>query len=112
MKTPIMEACVDSLASALIAQRAGADRLELCGHLPIGGVTPSPALSAFLAEKGTADVPDGCPLIALLKRDGGQQLRQAAEALRRGDMAQAQALMQPLTQDREAAELLKKINGK
>ncbi len=34
------------------------------------GAAPSPALSAFLAEKGTADVPDGCPLIALLRRPG------------------------------------------
>ena len=32
------------------------------------GVSPSPELSAFLAERGTADVTDGCPLIALLRR--------------------------------------------
>ena len=32
------------------------------------GAAPSPALSAFLAERGTADVTDGCPLIALLRR--------------------------------------------
>ena len=32
------------------------------------GAAPSPALSAFLAEKGTADVADGCALIALLRR--------------------------------------------
>ena len=32
------------------------------------GVAPSPALSALLAEKGTADAPDGCPLISLLRR--------------------------------------------
>ena len=32
------------------------------------GASPSPALSAFLAEKGTADVADGCPMIALLRR--------------------------------------------
>ena len=32
------------------------------------GVSPSPALSAFLREKGTADVTDGCSLIALLRR--------------------------------------------
>ena len=32
------------------------------------GAAPSPALSAFLAEKGTADVTDGCALIALLRR--------------------------------------------
>ena len=32
------------------------------------GAAPSPALSAFLAGKGTADVTDGCSLIALLRR--------------------------------------------
>ena len=71
----------------------------------------SPQFSAEQAKKilGSAE---GKQLIALLNRDGGQQLRQAAEAPRRGGMAQAQALMQPLTEDREAGELLKKINGK
>ena len=34
------------------------------------GVAPSPALSAFLAEKETADVTDGCRLIDLLRRPG------------------------------------------
>ena len=32
------------------------------------GASPSSALSAFLAERGTADVTDGCPLAALLRR--------------------------------------------
>ena len=32
------------------------------------GAAPSPELSAFLAEKGTADVTDGCPMVALLRR--------------------------------------------
>lgn len=66
-----------------------------------------PQFSTEQAKKilGSAE---GKQLIALLNRDGGQQLRQAAEAFRRGDMAQVQALMQPLTQDREAAELMKK----
>ena len=32
------------------------------------GVAPSPALSAFLAERGTGDAADGCSLIALLRR--------------------------------------------
>ena len=32
------------------------------------GVAPTPALNAFLAERGTAPVSDGAPLIALLRR--------------------------------------------
>ena len=32
------------------------------------GVAPSPALAAFLTEHGTADAPDGCSLLSLLKR--------------------------------------------
>ena len=32
------------------------------------GVSPSPALTAFLTEKGTSDAPDGCSLITLLRR--------------------------------------------
>ena len=41
MNTPLLEACVDSHASAMIAAWNGADRLELCANLSIGGTTPS-----------------------------------------------------------------------
>ena len=44
MNTPLIEACVDSYASCKAACLGGADRLELCAHLVIGGTTPSPAL--------------------------------------------------------------------
>ncbi len=42
--TPLIEACVDSYASCRAACAAGADRLELCANLVIGGTTPSAAL--------------------------------------------------------------------
>lgn len=40
----LIEGCVDCYASAVTAVRGGADRLELCASLVIGGTTPSHAL--------------------------------------------------------------------
>lgn len=39
-----LEVCVDTLAAARIAEQCGADRLELCTDLSVGGLTPDPGL--------------------------------------------------------------------
>ncbi len=46
----LLEVCVDSAESAQEAQRGGADRLELCANLVIGGTTPEQALYEKVRE--------------------------------------------------------------
>lgn len=51
-----LECCVDSVESALAAEVGGADRLELCASLVIGGTSPSLALFGQVKECCTLPV--------------------------------------------------------
>lgn len=51
----VVEICANSFESALIAQEAGADRIELCTQLSVGGLTPSYGLLKKVVDE--LDIP-------------------------------------------------------
>lgn len=51
----VLEVCVDSVESAVIASKAGADRLEVCANLLIGGTTPG--VSQFKQIRKKCQIP-------------------------------------------------------
>lgn len=51
----LLEVCADSVRSAVEAQSGGADRIELCSGLVIGGLSPSVAM--FEQVKKNVDIP-------------------------------------------------------
>lgn len=60
----ILEVCVESMAGVSVAARAGANRVEVCSTLSIGGVTPSRA-TVQMACKETL------PVHVLIRARGG-----------------------------------------
>lgn len=51
----IVEVCVDSLESAIQAVRDGADRLEFCSRLDVGGL--SPCIESYQAVRASVSLP-------------------------------------------------------
>jgi copper homeostasis protein len=64
----IVEACVDSVSSALAAEKGGAGRIELCDALETGGITPSAAKIQLCVERLSI------PVIVLIRARGGDFL--------------------------------------
>lgn len=71
----ILEATVDSLTSARAAIAGGADRLELCGALAVGGITPYGELLKQI--RGESDIEIRC----LIRPRGGDFLYTKEEIL-------------------------------
>src|SRR5262249_9532842 len=83
----LIEACVDSVTSAVAAEQGGAGRVELCDNLIEGGTTPS----AGTIEECKARL--GIPVFVMIRPRGGDFLYSELEyAIMRRDIAHARAL--------------------
>jgi copper homeostasis protein len=83
----LVEACVDSVESALGAERGGAGRLELCDNLADGGTTPSAGMIA--AVKASVRIP---VFVIVRARGGGFVYSNAEVDVMRRDVEAAVAL--------------------
>ncbi|WP_159521828.1 copper homeostasis protein CutC [Sunxiuqinia indica] len=61
----LKEACIESYAEGLSAQKAGADRIELCENLAMGGTTPSFGTIKICVEQLTI------PTFVMIRPRGG-----------------------------------------
>jgi copper homeostasis protein len=83
---PLLEIAANSLDSALAAQAGGADRIELCAALEIGGLTPSHALITLVRERLSI------PVYVLIRPRAGDFAYTGAEhATMLGDIAHCRA---------------------
>jgi copper homeostasis protein len=72
-QTPLLEICCTSLDDALAATRGGADRIELCEELWMGGVTPDEDLIGAVLSAVSI------PVFVLVRSRGGDFVYDADE---------------------------------
>jgi len=83
----LVEVCANSLESARNAERAGADRIELCSELGVGGITPSAGLIQLVKKELTI------PVHVLIRPRGGHFTYSDAEfEVMRADILACKAL--------------------
>lgn len=81
-----LEVCVDTPAGLAAAVEGGADRVELCAALSLGGLTPS---AGFMTEAAGC----GLPVMAMIRPRAGDFVWSEAELrVMEGDIAQARSL--------------------
>lgn len=68
----LLEVCVDSADGLAAAVEGGADRIELCSALDLGGLTPSPGLMAIAAKAAV-------PVYAMIRPRAGNFVFSQAE---------------------------------
>ncbi|MFY9856371.1 MAG: copper homeostasis protein CutC [Terracidiphilus sp.] len=73
MKTFLFELCVETLNAASAAERGGADRVELCTRLELGGITPSEPLTIAAVQALSI------PIHVLIRPRGGNFVYSAEE---------------------------------
>jgi copper homeostasis protein len=73
MKDFLLELCVETMEAALAAEAGGADQIELCAELSIGGVTPS--FSLLTATVKSLSI----PVSVLIRLRGGDFTSTAGE---------------------------------
>ncbi len=61
----IKEACVEGIDQSELAEEKGADRIELCGDLSVGGITPPLAIIKEIKEKTSI------PIRVMIRPRGG-----------------------------------------